>query len=102
MVIVGNNFTGATEVSFGEGIVVRSFTVDSDTQITAAVNIGRTADLGTRDITVTTPEGTETFPAFFSVEAPGMPLYVWLLAGLGAALVLGLVGVVVWRKKFAH
>ncbi len=104
VVITGTNFTGATEVSFGEGITVHSFTVDSDTQITAIVDIGRRADVGARDVTVTTPEGTETFPAFFTVEAPpsSLPLYVWLLAGFGAAAVLGVVGIVVWRKKLAH
>jgi hypothetical protein len=104
IVISGTNFTGATEVSFGEGITVHSFTVDSDTQITAIVDIGRRADVGARDVTVTTPEGTETFPAFFTVEAPpsSLPLYVWLLAGFGAAAVLGVGGIVVWRKKLAH
>jgi len=104
VVITGSNFTGATEVSFGEGVTVRRFTVDSDTQITATVDVARDAQAGTRDVTVTTPEGTEAFPAFFTVEAPptSVPLYVWLLAGLGGAAVLGLAGFAIWRKKLAH
>lgn len=105
IIITGSNFTGATVVSFGDGVTVRSFTVDSDTQITATISIGREAETGTRDVTVTTPNGSETLPALFTVEATpsSVPLYVWLLAGFGAAAVLlGLAGAVVWRKKLVH
>jgi len=55
IIITGSGFTDATSVSFGEGITVTDFTDDSDTQITADVNIDSAADLGARDITVTTP-----------------------------------------------
>ncbi|MDY6833183.1 MAG: IPT/TIG domain-containing protein [Chloroflexota bacterium] len=55
IVITGSGFTGATSVSFGEGITVTDFSVDSDTQITADISIDSAADLGARDITVTTP-----------------------------------------------
>jgi large repetitive protein len=105
VVITGGNFTGATAISFGDGVTVRSFTVDSDTQISATISISRRAETGSRDVTVTTPEGTETLPGLFSIEVPptSVPMYVWLLAGFGAAAVLlGLAGVLVWRKKLAH
>ncbi|MBC8884223.1 hypothetical protein H9X57_15225 [Flavobacterium piscinae] len=42
VVITGSNFTGATSVQFN-GIEVASFTIDSDTQITAVVPAGDTA-----------------------------------------------------------
>ncbi|MFC1893531.1 right-handed parallel beta-helix repeat-containing protein, partial [Chloroflexota bacterium] len=72
--ITGTNFTGATTVSFGSGITVNSFTVDSDTQITANITIagiltGNTT-LGTRDVSVTTDGGTGTQTAGFTVTAP--------------------------------
>ena len=52
--ITGNNFTGATSVNFG-GTNATSFTVNSDTQITA---VAPAHSKGTVDITVTTPYGT--------------------------------------------
>ena len=69
--ITGTNFTGATGVSFGAGITVNSFTVDSSTQITADITIATDATKGTRDVSVTTPEGTGTRAGGFGVgEAP--------------------------------
>jgi hypothetical protein len=53
--ISGSYFTGATAVSFG-GAAAASFTVDSDTQITAVTP----ADTGTVDVTVTGPHGTSS------------------------------------------
>jgi len=50
--ITGTGFTGATGVSFGS-TAASSFTVDSDTQITAISPAGS----GTVDVTVTTPNG---------------------------------------------
>ncbi|HEV3450843.1 MAG TPA: IPT/TIG domain-containing protein, partial [Acidimicrobiia bacterium] len=54
--IAGSGFTGATAVNFGSNPAI-SFTVDSDTQITA-VTPGRGTGPGIADITVTTPGGT--------------------------------------------
>jgi hypothetical protein len=62
--ITGTNFTGATGVTFNG--VVASFTVDSDTQITATVPIGAT----TGPIAVTGPDGTGTSAAPFTVILP--------------------------------
>ncbi|MFR9754128.1 IPT/TIG domain-containing protein, partial [Nocardia sp. 004] len=53
MTLTGTNLTGATGVLFGATPAV-SFTVDSDTQITATVPAGT----GTVAVTVTTPAGT--------------------------------------------
>jgi uncharacterized repeat protein (TIGR03803 family) len=62
VVITGNSFTGATEVVFACGQTA-SFTVDSDTQITATVPAG--AMTGT--ISVVTPGGNVGSPTSFTV-----------------------------------
>lgn len=75
VIITGRNFTGATSVNFG-GVPASSFTVDSDTQITAT----SPASTGTVDVTVTTSAGTSaasqqgkfafTSPAAYTAVAP--------------------------------
>jgi hypothetical protein len=55
VVITGTNFTGATAVDFGAGNAATSFTINSDTQITA---MAPAEGPGTVDVTVTTAEGT--------------------------------------------
>ncbi|HDL15011.1 MAG TPA: hypothetical protein ENH28_02465, partial [Euryarchaeota archaeon] len=67
--IEGTNFTGATSVSFGSGITVNSFAVNSSTQITANISISSTATTGTRNVSVTTPAGTGTGNGLFTVVA---------------------------------
>ena len=60
--ITGTSFTGATKVTFG-GVKATTFSVDSDTQITATVPTGAK----TGKIQVTTPGGTATSPGVFTV-----------------------------------
>jgi hypothetical protein len=55
--ITGSSFTDAQAVSFGQGITVNSFTVDSDSNITANITI-TTGAVAARDVTVTTPCGS--------------------------------------------
>ncbi len=62
VVIKGNTFTGATKITFG-GAKATTFSVDSDTQITATVPAGAK----TGKITVTTPSGSGTSSAVFIV-----------------------------------
>lgn len=69
VMVTGTNFTGATSVSFGSGIIVNSFTVNSYTQITANISISSTATTGPRNVSVTTPTGTGIGNGLFTVNA---------------------------------
>jgi hypothetical protein len=67
VVITGNCLICATAVSFGSGITVNSFTINSASQITASITIAVNATLGARDVSVTAPGGTGTLPDGFIV-----------------------------------
>jgi primosomal replication protein N len=67
VIIRGTNFTGATAVSFGTGITVNSFTVNSAAQITATICIAAGTAPGARDVSVTTAGGTGTLRGGFTV-----------------------------------
>jgi len=72
--LTGSGLTGATSVNVtGGGITVNSFTVNSDTQITASFTISPAAALTARNVTATTPSGTTT-PVTFTVVNPGTPI----------------------------
>jgi hypothetical protein len=71
LVITGINFTGASALSFGKEITVNSFTINSDTQITANITVAAYAKPGSRDVSVMTPGGTGTLTGGFTViQAP--------------------------------
>jgi subtilisin family serine protease/glutamine cyclotransferase len=69
--IDGTNLTGATAVSFGDGITVNSFSVVSATEILTNISIDTTATPGLRDVSVTTSAGTGTLEDGFTVVAAG-------------------------------
>jgi len=69
--IDGTNLSGATAVSFGDGITVNSFSVVSATEILANISINTAATMGLRDVSVTTSAGTGTLPDGFTVVAVG-------------------------------
>ena len=76
--ITGTNFTGATIVSFGAGVTVNSYSVDSATQMTANISIAGDAAPGARDVSVTGPVGTGALPDGLRVTVPLVniaPLY---------------------------
>jgi hypothetical protein len=75
--INGTQFTGATGVAFG-GTAAQSFSVVSDTQISAVVAVGT----ATGNVTVTGPSGTGTSSHPFVVVAPH-PLIHTLSPGQG-------------------
>jgi uncharacterized repeat protein (TIGR03803 family) len=62
VVITGVSLTGSTKVTFG-AVAATSFTVDSDTQVTATVPTGAK----TGKIMITTPGGTATSTTSFTV-----------------------------------
>ncbi len=65
----GSNFvSGATSVSLGEGITVNSVTVNNAAQLTAGVLIALNANLGAREVSVTTPGGTASLENAFIVN----------------------------------
>jgi hypothetical protein len=87
LTITGSGFTGATAVLFGSNTA--TFTVNSDTQITATAPAVTTA--GTVDTTVTTPNGTSTTTTndkFTYIAAPTIttqPSSVTVIAGQSAS-----------------
>ncbi|MCW3110148.1 MAG: cell surface receptor domain protein, partial [Segetibacter sp.] len=72
--IFGKYLIGATSVNFG-GTAASSFTIVSDTAITAVVSTGKTGN-----VSVVTPGGTATFGAF-TYTAPPTPTYCTPLYG---------------------
>jgi hypothetical protein len=103
VIITGANFTGATEVTFGSGVTVDGFTVDSATQITAQITIADTATPGTRDVSVSTPEASVTIADVFEIQAKAgsdaIPMYFWLLVPAAAAAGLLVLAFVIKRRK---
>ncbi|MEI8087672.1 MAG: T9SS type A sorting domain-containing protein, partial [Paludibacter sp.] len=81
-VITGTNLTGASAVSFG-GTAATSYTVDSDTQITAIVATGTSGS-----VSVTTTGGTGTKTGFTYVAAPTITSFTPTSAGNGANVVI--------------
>ena len=67
IVIMGANFTGATDVSFGANITTDSFSVVSDTEIHADISIALAAADGLRTVSVTTPIGLGFLASAFMV-----------------------------------
>ncbi len=65
--ISGANLEGATSVSFGAGITVEGFTVDSSSRITADIVIAGDAQTGAREVSVTTGAGTVAKSDAFNV-----------------------------------
>jgi len=85
VVITGTKLGGATEVDFGPGVTVEGLTIDSASQITVDVKVASDAQSGSRDVTVTTPQGVATLTDAFTVKkAPsgGMPVWIWPVAAL--------------------
>jgi branched-chain amino acid transport system substrate-binding protein len=88
VVVTGAEFTDASVVSFGSGLTVNSFTVDSATKITADITIADTATAGSRDVSVTSPAGTGTKSGGFTIEVLE-PIKIGFLAPFSGAVAAG-------------
>jgi DNA-binding cell septation regulator SpoVG len=89
VIITGTNFTGSTAVKFGDTDAL-SFTVDSETQITAMVDHGTSGK-----ITVTTEGGTAaSADEYASPESPVRRVNWWLIGSIISGVVL--IGAIVW------
>jgi VCBS repeat-containing protein len=85
IVITGTKLGGATAVDFGPGVTIEALAVDSASQITVDVKVASDAQSGSRDVTVTTPQGVATLTDAFTVKkAPsgGTPVWIWPVAAL--------------------
>ena len=71
--ITGTYLDEASAVSFGAGITVTNFSVESETEISASITIAATATTGSRNVAVTTPDGTATKTGAFIVNSPLAP-----------------------------
>jgi hypothetical protein len=68
VIITGTCFSAPATANFGNGITVNTVTVNSATQITANITIANNAQLGARNVAVTTPGGTATVTNGFTVN----------------------------------
>ena len=57
IVLTGSNFAFGATCNFGAGITVSSCTLNSSSQLTAAISVSASASAGARDITVTNSDG---------------------------------------------
>ena len=89
VIITGTDFTGATAVKFGDTDAL-SFTVDSDTQITALVAPGTSGK-----ITVTTDGGTAIYADdYTSPASPARPVNWWVIGSIIGGVIL--IGAIAW------
>ncbi len=71
--ITGNHLSGTTSVTVGGGgVSVTNMVATNDTTITATFTISATALTGGHSLTITTPGGTATPAAAFTVRAPNV------------------------------
>jgi hypothetical protein len=64
---------GATTVSFGAGVTVKSVTVQSATSLVASISIDKKASVGPRSVTTETTSQSATLGSAFNVTASGTP-----------------------------
>jgi len=67
VVISGSNFAAATNITFGDGITVNYFVINDSSQITANITVAADAATVSRNVGVTTPDGTHTLVTGFLV-----------------------------------
>ncbi len=80
--ISGGNFTGITAINFG-GVPVSSFTVNSNSSITAVIGSGANGS-----ISVTNSAGTGTYSAFTFLAPPGITSFTPTSGGGGSTITI--------------
>jgi hypothetical protein len=86
--VAGNNFTGATGISLGDGITVTGFNVDSPTRITAEISIDANAPAGTRDIKISAPQGEGALSDAFTVNEISEAFQWWIFVAVLAFIII--------------
>jgi len=97
VVITGTNFAAATNVSFGEGITVNEFVVNSDTQITARITIASDAKGGARAVSVTNAVGCAGVKAGGFTVLGGVSI--WAIALIVIAIGIAVYFGIRWRRR---
>ena len=67
ILVTGSNLSAVSNITFGPGIAVNKFSVNSSTQISANITIGSAAAVGARDVSVAATGGTFTLPGSFNI-----------------------------------
>lgn len=82
VVVRGINLTGATSVTFGQGVAVLNFVAENATHIRASVSVAPAAERGPKDVQVATPAGTAELRGGFEVlEVPAVAPHEPLIPG---------------------
>lgn len=71
--ITGSDLGSVFSADFGPGIAVNSITTLTPGNICANISIEGNADIGARDVSITTPAGVATLPLAFTVTANNVP-----------------------------
>jgi len=90
VIISGSNLDGATAVSMGSGVTIKSLTNLSATQIRVNVTIDSSAVSGVRDVTVTTPGGSSTLGSSFNIKEKSLGVLLVALVWVGVAVMVAL------------
>ena len=85
-------------LDLGEKISVTRFNVDNSTTISATITIDSSASRGPRDVSVTTPRGTDILENGFVVTRGPLPVWIWVVAGLTGVVLLGALLLFVVRR----
>jgi hypothetical protein len=88
VIISGSHLEGATSVSFGTGVVIKSFTILSPTQLSANLTIVEDAVTGMRDVSVTTPGGSSTLGSSFNVKSRSLGTIIIALIWVGVVILV--------------
>jgi hypothetical protein len=73
IVITGSKIDGVTSIHFGSGITLKDFTIINPNQISIQITISFWADLGSREVLITSQDGASSVIGKFDVQVTTMP-----------------------------